>query len=150
VFLVLGAMVALALVLPSLSGTDEAERLDYTDLVARAQEGQVADAHVDNTTGRITGELRDGRKYVVSGPNPAVPDDLKLLRTKGVKLTFSTPQPSFIGSVLPLLLPIALLIGFWVFMSRRAQGQMSGLMSIGRSRAKIHTTERPQTTFAAA
>jgi cell division protease FtsH len=31
---------------------------------------------------------------------------------------------------------------------RRAQGQMSGIMSIGRSKAKVYTTERPRTTFA--
>src|SRR5213079_3037789 len=32
-------------------------------------------------------------------------------------------------------------------MSRRAQGQMSGVMSIGRSKAKLFTTDRPRTTF---
>ena len=40
-----------------------------------------------------------------------------------------------------------LIIGFFVWMSRRAQGQMSGIMSIGRSRAKVYTAERPRTTF---
>src|SRR6202042_3451706 len=35
-----------------------------------------------------------------------------------------------------------------VWMARRAQGQMGGIMSIGRSRAKVYTTERPRTTFA--
>ncbi|MBT6445231.1 MAG: ATP-dependent zinc metalloprotease FtsH, partial [Acidimicrobiaceae bacterium] len=47
----------------------------------------------------------------------------------------------------PLLLPIGLLIGFFWWMQRRAQGQMGGLMSIGRSKAKTYTTERPGTTF---
>src|SRR5207249_10865062 len=32
-------------------------------------------------------------------------------------------------------------------MSRRAQGQMAGLMAIGRSKAKVYTTEKPKTTF---
>jgi cell division protease FtsH len=32
-------------------------------------------------------------------------------------------------------------------MARRAQGQMSGIMSIGRSKAKVYTTEKPKTTF---
>ncbi|MDP7068679.1 MAG: ATP-dependent zinc metalloprotease FtsH, partial [Acidimicrobiales bacterium] len=35
---------------------------------------------------------------------------------------------------------------FW-WMQRRAQGQMSGIMSIGRSKAKTYTTERPETGF---
>ncbi|MBA2608952.1 MAG: ATP-dependent zinc metalloprotease FtsH, partial [Actinobacteria bacterium] len=40
-----------------------------------------------------------------------------------------------------------LVIGFLIWMQRRAQGQMSGIMSIGRSKAKVYTTERPKTTF---
>ena len=76
-----------------------------------------------------------------SRPNPArhgVPD---------FELTFDTPQSSIWASLLPLLLPISLLIGFFWWMQRRAQGQMGGLMSIGRSKAKTYTTERPGTTF---
>ena len=46
------------------------------------------------------------------------------------------------------LLPIGLLILFWWWMGKRAQGQMAGIMSIGRSRAKVYTTEKPKTTFA--
>ena len=40
---------------------------------------------------------------------------------------------------------VALLIGFFWWMQRRAQGQMSGIMSIGRSKAKTYSTERPGT-----
>src|SRR4029434_1689016 len=36
---------------------------------------------------------------------------------------------------------------FWL-MQRRAQSQMGGIMSLGRSRAKTYSTERPGTTFA--
>ena len=46
------------------------------------------------------------------------------------------------------LLPIGLLILFWWWMGRRAQGQMAGIMTIGRSQAKVYTTEKPKTTFA--
>jgi cell division protease FtsH len=50
--------------------------------------------------------------------------------------------------VVALLLPVALLIGFFVWMQRRAQGQMGGIMSIGRSKAKTYSSEKPATTFA--
>ena len=43
---------------------------------------------------------------------------------------------------------IGLFVGFFVWMQRRAQGQMSGVMNIGRSKAKTYDTERPGTTFA--
>ncbi|MEA3019760.1 MAG: cell division protease FtsH, partial [Actinomycetota bacterium] len=49
---------------------------------------------------------------------------------------------------LPFLLPAALIIGFFVWMQRRQQGQVGSIMQIGRSRAKTYSTERPGTTFA--
>ena len=49
--------------------------------------------------------------------------------------------------MLPFLLPFALIIGLFWWMQRRAQGQMNGIMSIGRSKARMYTTERPETGF---
>ncbi|MGA1245703.1 MAG: ATP-dependent zinc metalloprotease FtsH, partial [Ilumatobacteraceae bacterium] len=53
-----------------------------------------------------------------------------------------------LGRLIPLLLPCILIMGFLVWMNRRASGQMGNVMSIGRSRAKAYTTDRPSTTFA--
>ena len=41
-----------------------------------------------------------------------------------------------------------LIIGFLVWMNKRAQGQMGNVMSIGRSRAKTYSADKPSTTFA--
>ena len=43
---------------------------------------------------------------------------------------------------------MGLIIGFFVWMQRRAAGQMGNVMSIGRSRAKIYSADKPSTTFA--
>ena len=40
-----------------------------------------------------------------------------------------------------------LIIGFFVWMQRRAAGQMGNVMSIGRSKAKAYTQDKPSTTF---
>ena len=45
------------------------------------------------------------------------------------------------------MLPVILIIGFFVWMQRRAAGQMGNVMSIGRSKAKSYTTDKPSTTF---
>ena len=39
--------------------------------------------------------------------------------------------------ILLWVLPLVLIIGFFVWMNRRAQGQMGAVMNIGRSRAKV-------------
>ena len=69
--------------------------------------------------------------------------------TRRASRSSSTRRSSnLLGTLLVWLLPIGLLILFWWWMGRRAQGQMAGIMSIGRSKAKVYTTEKPKTTFA--
>ena len=144
----LGVLVTAALVLSLFSSDVERKELTYTQMITQVNDGKVDELAVDNDTGRVTGKLANGDQFGVDGPSPPIEDDLRLMRAKNVKLTFHTTQPSVLGSVIPFLLPVLLLVGFFWWSSRRAQGQMSGIMSIGRSRAKVYTTERPKTTFA--
>ncbi len=86
--------------------------------------------------------------FRTTGPTELPPDDYALLREQlGSGVEFTRPSSSIWGTLLPLLLPVGLLILFFWWMQRRAQGQMGGIMSIGRSRAKTYSTERPATTF---
>jgi cell division protease FtsH len=41
-----------------------------------------------------------------------------------------------------------LIIGFFVWMQRRAMGQAGSMMSVGRSKAKLYQADKPSTTFA--
>jgi len=50
--------------------------------------------------------------------------------------------------LLPYLILAAIFIGFMVFLSRQARNQMTGMMSVGRSKAKQFNQDRPKTTFA--
>ncbi|HZN13827.1 MAG TPA: ATP-dependent zinc metalloprotease FtsH [Acidimicrobiales bacterium] len=147
------ALVALAFLLPGLTSNSKREQLGYGALIEKAKAGQVVSATINNDTGHITGAYRQGDneiRYSVTGPHP-IPDNIEqLLRDKVPpnKLNFDNTTPNVIASLLPFLLPLALMIGLLFWLSRRAQGQMSGIMSIGRSKAKVYTTERPKTTFA--
>ncbi|HKO55652.1 MAG TPA: ATP-dependent zinc metalloprotease FtsH, partial [Thermoanaerobaculia bacterium] len=73
------------------------------------------------------------------------------LQQKGVVIKAEPPaQPSLLGSLLLSLLPIALMIGIVVWLSRRAMGQQGGgggLMSIGKSKAKLLTEAHGRVTF---
>jgi cell division protease FtsH len=141
------ALVVAVLVLPPLFGGKNRTPLSYGDFTRRVSEGKVAKAEVNNDTGRVTGELTNGESFTVDGPRPLPDPDNALLREKVRDLDFSNTQPNLVAALIPFLLPVALFIGFFMWMNRRAQGQMSGIMSIGRSKAKVYTTERPKTTF---
>ncbi len=147
---VIAVLVLVVLVLlfsGSLGGGKSKTSISYNDFITDVSHGQVDSATYNNDTGSISGTLKAGGRFSTGGPHPAIPADVQTMRENGVKLTFKNNSSNVLGSLLLYLLPIVLLIGFFVYMNRRAQGQMSGIMSIGRSKAKVYTTERPRTTF---
>ncbi len=121
--------------------------LSFSQFMTDVTHHQVKNAEVDNNTGTITGTLTNGDSYSTTGPLQLPDSELSALKGD-TQATFVTPSSSILPLLFEFVLPMVLIIGFLVWMNRRAQGQMSGIMSIGRSRAKLYTTERPRTTFA--
>ena len=146
IWLVMG-LVAAALILPGLLPSSSADEVAYDHFLNRVAAAEVTDVLVDNQTGGITFVDDAGTTFETTGPLELSIDDRRLLAESGAAVRFETPQPGFLQNWLPLLLPVGLIILFFWWINRRAQGQMSGMMSIGRSRAKTYTTERPGTTF---
>jgi cell division protease FtsH len=141
------AAVVAVIVLPFLLPGEDRESISYTDFKQHVTDGNVATATRNNENFSIKGTLEDGTKFTTTGPNPIPDADLELFQENGVDMKFDTPQPNFFTSILPLLLPALLIIGFFIWMQRRAAGQMGSVMSIGRSKAKAYSSERPGTTF---
>ncbi len=124
------------------------DAIPYSEFLEKVEKGEVVRVDIDITTARIRGELSNDKPFATTGPREIPESDLILLRSKGVKEDYTPPGSNVVGSLIVWLLPLGLLIAFWWWMGRRAQGQMAGIMSIGRSRAKVYTTEKPKTTFA--
>ncbi len=127
--------------------TTPSSQLSYSTFLQDASSKQVTSAVIDNTTGRITGQFKDGTTFYVNGPSPSIPNDISALRHEGVTVEFQSSQNGLLATLITWVGPLALLLIFFAFINRRAQGQMTGIMSIGRSRAKVYTAERPRTTF---
>src|SRR5262245_33540747 len=145
---VLGGVLAAVLLLPSVMSRDSRKSISYTELRTKVAADQVEEITWSNNGGNITGKLSDGTEFSSNGPNEPPEEDLALFREHDVNVEFSNPQPSIFEALLPLLIPVALFVGIFWLLQRRAQSQMGGIMSIGRSRAKTYSTERPGTTFA--
>ena len=146
---VLLGLLAATFVLPLLFSSPDSDGIAYSEFMSQARDGKVEEIVVDNTNGNISGTLSDGTEFETTGPvEGGLPEtDLQTLREQGVEIEYETPTPGLLETLLPFLLPVLLIIGFFVFMQRRAQSQMGGVMSIGRSKAKTYSTERPGTTF---
>jgi len=140
-------LLAATLLYPLLQPSEDLEALPYDQFLARVADGEVTEVTVDNQTGRIEIRTSEGVAFTTTGPLELSAVDRQVLADSGISVIFETPQPGFAATWLPLLLPVGLIILFFVWMSRRAQGQMNGMMSIGRSRAKTYSSEKPGTMF---
>jgi cell division protease FtsH len=147
-WVLIGLVAASILFSGLLTGSDEKE-ISYDKFIDRVEAGQVEKVEVNNDNAKIKGEMQDGTEFATTGPlQGGIPEaDLELMRENGVAVEFKTPQENIIGQLLLWLAPVGLLILFFWWMQRRAQGQMGQVMSIGRSKAKTYSTERPGTTF---
>ena len=142
---VLIAVVAAVFIIPSFMRTDQGESTGYGSFLDRLRQDQVSEATYDNVNNSVTGSFTDGTSFTTTTPAPPPDTDLELMTQKGVK--FTTPEPNPLLTLIPFFLPVLLIIGFFMWMQRRASSQMGGIMSVGRSKAKTYTTERPGTLF---
>jgi cell division protease FtsH len=144
------AVLVAMFVLPRFWPSETGDKLTYTEFIALVEAGDVKSVVVNNTNNRITGELDSGEEFTTTGGGQRglSEADEELLRQQGVDLDFITPQTSWFWSWAGLLLPVLLLIGFFVWMQRRAMGQAGSIMSVGKSRAKTFNPDKPSTTFA--
>ncbi len=124
------------------------EKISYTEFLAEVKSGDVASITINNSTNTISGEFDNGGKFTTTGAVNMSDADEQLLKDMGVDYDFSTPQPNWITSLLPIVLPFIFVIAFFVWMQRRAMGQAGNIMSVGRSKAKAYQADKPSTTFA--
>jgi cell division protease FtsH len=119
----------------------------YSDFKEMVKQDQVAEVTI-KADGQIAGRLKSGEQFSTAAPVAVEdPELITALRDHGVKLNVQPPSNNALANILSWVIFLALLVGFWVWVSRRAQGQMAGIMNIGRSRAKVYSTEKPHTTF---
>src|SRR5215469_15804698 len=127
-----------------------ATNLNYTQFHNDVTAGKVKTVTLAQPGGTSSGTLKDGTNYTVVIPSQAgsVTDELL---AKGVQVSGSTSSPGIGSEVLSwliLLLPFVFFIWLWRRLSRGANGQLQGVLGVGRSRAKVFDEERPSTTFA--
>ena len=147
---VLLGVAALAILGPLAYGTDNRDDVSFDQFQAAVSDGAVSEIEVDNTNGKITGlGVFEGEEIEFETNGPLAPsDEDRMLWSDNIEtVKFTTPTPGWLSTWLPPILFLVVLVGLFYFLQRRAQGQMGSVMSIGRSKAKTYSTERPGTTF---
>lgn len=143
---VIAVVAILVIIVPSLIPHSSTKSLSYSQFLTDANNHQIKTATFDNTSGSISGTMKDETQYSSMGFNPPLQTDINQVRKDGVTVNVVTPSNT-LATWLPYIFFIAIFAGMMIFVGRQAKGQMNGIMSVGRSRAKLFNTENPSTTF---
>ncbi len=148
--LALLGMVVVVMVLYATSPAEEATEYTFSEFAAAVDAGQVATAKVA-PDGQVDGELDDGTEYSTRIPVELAGERfLARLEAAEVAVEAVEEKTSWVTGALGwlfALLPILLLVGIFVYMSRRAGKAMAGLPGMGRAKAKVFDSEHPTTRF---
>ncbi len=74
-------------------------------------------------------------------------DLIDLLEQKGIKYK-ALPDRAWLTSLISWILPMLLLVGLWLFIFRRMSAGPGGIMSIGKSKARVYVEDETKVTFA--
>ncbi len=147
--LIAGLILTVVLFLLPIPTAGKTQQLSYSQLKSDIAAGQVASVAI-GPDGSISGKLTNGTQFTSSYPTGIQdPQFAQLLDQHHVQVTTQAARTS-IGSVLLNLLPLAVILGLFIWTGRSARRQlasMGGLGGIGRSRARVFDAERPDTTF---
>ncbi|MGE3291667.1 MAG: ATP-dependent metallopeptidase FtsH/Yme1/Tma family protein, partial [Geminicoccaceae bacterium] len=126
----------------------ETEQIPYSQFLAYVHDGKIEDVQIGDQVVRGTFKNPvDGKTQFVSARvDPAVAQELA---GAGVSFT-GVVENTFLTTVLSWLIPIVIFFAIWAFVFRRfAERQgLGGLMSVGRSRAKIYVETQTKVSFA--
>ena len=121
------------------------ETLPYNQFLALVKSGQVTEC-------TFSGEYIHGRAGVdgqeISFRTAIMdhPELIALLEEHQVEFT-RRPSNNWFTQLLSWILPALIFVGIWLFIARRLSGGSGGLMSIGKSKAKVYMEKGTGITF---
>ncbi len=147
VYLILALMLG-SLVYETWDTYQSVATIPYSEFEKLLDEGKVKDLVVSDDT--LRGELSEPLDGKTRFSTNRVDADLaESLKTHGVEYSQEQRSP-MTEALVAWFLPLVLLVGFWLFMSRRMAGMGgpgAGLMSVGKSRAKVYMETDTRVSF---
>jgi cell division protease FtsH len=127
-------------------GNRQASRdVPYSRFLDDVDQGRVQSVTISGN--EISGTLTDGTTFATYSPfDPRI---VERLHERKVLISARSPQADtpWYMSLLASWLPLMVIIGLWIFMSRQMQNGTRGAMGFGKSKAKLLTEAHGRVTF---
>jgi cell division protease FtsH len=143
VLVIAGAICLFTYVSKGMGGPKETP-VTYSDLVTKAQAGQVKDVTIDGNS--VSGHYTDNGAFHTTKPD----NDSGLypiLESHGVNISVKDQNSNVWVNTLISIAPFALLLGLWFFLLRQMQSGGNKAMSFGKSRARLLSMQQKKITF---
>jgi cell division protease FtsH len=125
--------------------------LSYTGFVSEVTANKISTAAI-TSAGSVSGKLRDGSAYTSQIPTALNDNALPaLLIGHKVQVTGISPGTNPVAGLLGWILPLLFIVALFAWISRRGSkqlGRIGGIMSFGKSTARVYDEDRPRTRFA--
>ncbi len=142
------AMLGVLLLQDAIVRFQDVTPLPYSEFQRLLKEGKVKEVVVaqNQIRGELTEPLEGKKRFTTNRVEPELAEDLSKYNVKFAGHVEST----FLPLLLSWVVPIVLFAAVWVYLSRRMAGRIGsdGLMSIGKSKAKIFVETDTKVTFA--
>jgi cell division protease FtsH len=116
--------------------------MDYSDFLGMVESESVSQVTIQGDN--ISGLTAQGPFNTFA---PKDPELIKLLKSKGVKISAKSEKGSSWLRVFLSWVPMLLLVGVWIFFMRRMQGGNGNPLSFGKSKASLMSDSRGKVTF---
>ncbi len=122
------------------------QRLSYTTFLSEVDEGRIEGVNIKGNT--IYAKTISGQEFETIDPgDPGLVGDLL---NKGVDIEVAEEEkPSILAQIFINWFPLLLIMGIWIYLMRQMQGGGGGrgVMSFGKSRARMLTEDTNKVTF---
>ena len=145
----IAAMAAVMLIQAIFASYTQIAQIPYSEFQNDLKAGKIAEVRVSGNyiQGKFNAPDEKGRSdFIATRVDPEMAQELAKYNVKFAGQIEST----LLRDLLSWVVPIALFFGVWMFIYRRFANQQGfgGLMSVGRSKAKVYVETDTKTTFA--
>lgn len=142
--LIVGTLAAIAIFSPQ----DNLKKVSISSVIQRANKGEIKKIEIQGNDVKVTPKNADKptERSVKEGGSSLYEQGLKQDKTEVAVIPPSTTGDTF-WNLAVILIPVLIIVGFFMFMMRQAQGQNNQAMGFGKSKAKLYGLDKEKVLF---